>query len=92
MGQDKCHVMHRQGGWFVGGVVMAYGMGMAGSRGMLRRTLYETTLYQPYTAVAMVGALLMAVGFFAFLANIITTPGLTNVLSLFVPEKWLAWR
>jgi hypothetical protein len=40
----------------------------------------------------MVGALLMAVGFFAFLANIITTPGLTNVLSLFVPEKWLAWR
>ncbi|HIP95722.1 MAG TPA: cbb3-type cytochrome c oxidase subunit I, partial [Anaerolineae bacterium] len=79
-------------GWLVGGVVMAYGMGMAGSRGMLRRTLYETTLYQPYMAVAMVGALLMAVGFLAFLVNIVATLGLMNVLSLFMPEKWLAGR
>ena len=78
--------------WLVGCVIMAYGMGMAGSRGMLRRTLYETTLYQPYMVVAMVGALLMAIGFLAFLTNIVATLGLTNVLSLFVPEKWLAGR
>lgn len=75
--------------WLSGGVIMAYAMGMAGSKGMLRRTLYETTQYRPYMAVAMLGGILLAIGFFAFLANIIATLGLTNIISLFVPERWL---
>ena len=32
------------------------------------------------------------VGFVAFLVNIISTLGLTNVLSLFLPERWLNLR
>lgn len=78
--------------WLSGGVIMTYGMGIAGSKGMLRRTLYETTQYQPYMAVAMVGGILLAIGFLAFLINIVTTLGLTNLISLFVPERWLTSR
>lgn len=79
-------------GWLVGAVIMAYAMGMAGSQGMLRRTLYTATLYQPYMAVALTGAFLMALGFAFFLVNILWTLGWTNVLSLVVPERWLASR
>jgi cytochrome c oxidase subunit 1 len=75
--------------WIVGSVVMAYAMGMAGSRGMLRRTFYEGNLYQPYTLVAIIGGALIAVGLLAFLVNLIGTLGLRNVLALFVPERWL---
>jgi cytochrome c oxidase subunit 1 len=78
--------------WMVGSVVMAYAMGMAGSQGMLRRTFYEGARYQPYTFVAIIGGSLVAIGFLAFLVNLIGTLGLVNVLSLFVPEKWLAGR
>ena len=73
-------------------VTMAYSMGMAGSRGMLRRMIYENGLYQPYLAVALVGALLIAVGFVVFLANIVSTLGWANALSLVVPERWLKPR
>jgi len=75
--------------WIVGSVVMAYAMGMAGSQGMLRRTIYEHTQYQPYLMVAMIGSLVMVVGFVSFLINIVGTLGWTNVLSLVVPERWL---
>ncbi|MGD1993224.1 MAG: cbb3-type cytochrome c oxidase subunit I [Anaerolineae bacterium] len=76
--------------WMVGSVVMAYAMGMAGSQGMLRRTLYPTpNPFQPHLAVALAGSLLMAVGFIAFLANVVRTLGWANVFSLVVPERWL---
>jgi cytochrome c oxidase subunit 1 len=76
--------------WMVGAVTMAYAMGMAGARGMLRRTLYEGTLYQPYTLVGLIGSLILAAGFVAFLANVIATLGWRNVLGLAVPERWLS--
>ncbi|MEW6232572.1 MAG: cbb3-type cytochrome c oxidase subunit I [Chloroflexota bacterium] len=79
--------------WIVGSVAMAYVMGMAGMQGMLRRTLYPLpNPYEPHMAIALVGALLMSVGFLAFLVNILWTLGLANVLSLVVPEKWLRTR
>lgn len=78
--------------WLGGAVIMAYAMGMAGTRGMLRRTLYENGLYEPYMQVALIGALLMAVGFIAFLINIVGTLGWANTLSLVVPERWLRPR
>jgi len=78
--------------WIVGCVIMTYAMGMAGARGMLRRTLYESTVYQPNVLVALVGGVIIALGFLVFLFNLIATLGLGNVLSLFVPEKWLARR
>jgi heme/copper-type cytochrome/quinol oxidase subunit 1 len=68
---------------------MAYAMGMAGSRGMLRRTFYEGTTYQPYTLVAIIGGSLVALGFLAFLANLVGTLGLRNVLGIILPERWL---
>jgi cytochrome c oxidase subunit 1 len=75
--------------WIVGSVAMTYVMGMAGVQGMLRRTLYPLpNPYEPYMAVALAGGLLMAVGFLAFLVNIVGTLGWANVLSLIVPERW----
>jgi cytochrome c oxidase subunit 1 len=78
--------------WIIGSVTMAYAMGMAGARGMLRRTFYEGTTFQPYTLAAIIGGILVAMGFVAFLVNLVGTLGLTNVVALFVPERWLEKR
>lgn len=78
--------------WLGGTTVMAYAMGMAGARGMLRRTIYTNGLYGPYMAVALAGAMLIAVGFVAFLANLVATLGWANVLGLLLPERWLRRR
>ena len=75
--------------WIGGSVIMAYAMGMAGSRGMLRRTFYELGQFQEYTLVAIVGGVLVSLGFLAFLANLLATLGLRNVLGIIVPERWL---
>jgi cytochrome c oxidase subunit 1 len=75
--------------WIVGSVVMAYAMGMAGARGMLRRTFYEGGQFQSYTLVAVIGGLLVSAGFLAFLVNLVGTLGVRNVLALIVPERWL---
>jgi cytochrome c oxidase subunit 1 len=74
--------------WIAGSVIMAYAMGMAGAQGMLRRTFYEGGVFQGYTLVAIIGGVLVSVGFLAFLANLVATLGLGNVLALFVPERW----
>jgi cytochrome c oxidase subunit I len=74
--------------WVVGAVLNAYPMGMAGSRGMLRRTIYEGGQYQPYVAFSWVGGALMGLGLVVFLVQVIGTLGLGNVLGLFVPERW----
>ncbi|MBI4280429.1 MAG: cbb3-type cytochrome c oxidase subunit I, partial [Armatimonadetes bacterium] len=73
--------------WLAGALVMSYAMGMAGTRGMLRRTLYETALYQPYMVAAMAGALLMGLALVLFLANLIGTLGWANVLDLVLPKR-----
>ena len=79
--------------WIVGSVTMAYAMGLAGVQGMLRRTLYPLpSSYDLHMAVALAGGLLMAVGFLAFLVNIVGTLGWANVLSLVAPERWQASR
>jgi cytochrome c oxidase subunit 1 len=78
--------------WIVGSVIMAYAMGMAGARGMLRRTFYDGTVFQPYTLAAIFGGILVALGFVAFLVNLVGTLGLANVIGLFVPERWLQKR
>jgi cytochrome c oxidase subunit 1 len=78
--------------WLTGAILNAYAMGMAGANGMLRRTIYEGTQYQPYVVVAMIGGILMGLGLVVFLVNVIGTLGLGNVLSLFVPDRWLARR
>ena len=74
--------------WIIGSVLMTYVMGMAGSQGMLRRMLYpQPNPYQPFLNVAWVGGILMAIGFLAFLVNIVATLGWEAVLGLVVERK-----
>ncbi len=74
--------------WTVGSVLMAYVMGMAGAQGMLRRMIYpQPNPYQSFLSVAWVGGVLMAIGFVAFLVNVVATMGWDTVLSLIVPGK-----
>jgi cytochrome c oxidase subunit 1 len=72
-----------------GTVLMTMVMSRAGSLGMLRRTIYDTSQFSGYTALAIVGTLLIAAGFVVFLVNIIATLGLRNVAAVFLPENWL---
>lgn len=76
--------------WLIGSVSMAYAMGMAGSQGMLRRTLYTGGEFTPYTLVAIIGGAILSIGFVLFLVNLVSTLGLKNVFSLIIPEKWQA--
>lgn len=74
--------------WMAGSVLMTYVMGMAGSQGMLRRMLYpQPNPYQPFLNVAWVGGILMALGFLAFLVNVVATLGWENVLGLVVERR-----
>lgn len=73
--------------WLIGSVSMAYAMGMAGSKGMLRRTLYTGGEFTPYTLVAIIGGTILSIGFVLFLVNLVSTLGLKNVFSLIIPEK-----
>ena len=73
--------------WLAGAVLMSYAMGQAGTRGMLRRTIYTNGDYQPQMAVALAGGLLLALGFACFLANLIATLGLRGVIDLFLPAR-----
>ncbi|MDW7990624.1 MAG: cbb3-type cytochrome c oxidase subunit I [Anaerolineae bacterium] len=69
--------------WMAGSVLMTYTMGMAGSQGMLRRMLYpQPNPYQPFLEVAWVGGILMALGFLAFLVNILATLGWESIRGL----------
>ena len=74
--------------WIVGSVVMAYVMGMSGSKGMLRRTVYPSpNPYQPFLTIALISGLVMAVGLLAFLINVVNTLGWANIRSLVLPDK-----
>ena len=63
-------------------------MGMAGAQGMVRRTLYAAgNQYEPFLGVAVAGGIIMTIGFIAFLINVLTTLGWTNIVSLVVPDR-----
>ena len=75
-------------GWVIGGIGMSFSMGLAWSVGMLRRTLYPgVTIYFPYMAAAMLFAHFLAIGFAAFLLNLIETYGVETLVGLFIPLK-----
>ena len=78
--------------WMVGSVGMSYAMGMAGSRGMLRRTLYTQGEFSIFTLIAIIGGSLIATGFIIFLVNLVRTLGVKPVLSLFLPERMLVGK
>ena len=68
--------------FFTGSVVMGLSMGLAGVDGMLRRTLYFNGEYFEYMLSAMIGGILMAIGYLIFLVNFIKTYGLRTVISI----------
>ncbi len=73
--------------WTIGGVGMAWSMGLAWAVGMLRRTLYPNTeMYVPYQASAMIFGIILASGFLAFIVNLVRTFGLKTLVGLFGAE------
>lgn len=74
--------------WLIGSVSMAYAMGMAGSKGMLRRTLYTAGEFTPYTLVAIIGGTILSISFILFLVNLVGTLGIKNILSVIIPDQW----
>lgn len=57
--------------WIGGAFIMTYSMGIAGTHGMLRRTLYpEGSLYQSQLNWAMIGGITLGIGFIIFIVNL----------------------
>jgi cytochrome c oxidase subunit 1 len=73
--------------WLIGSVSMAYAMGMAGSEGMLRRTLYTGGEFSANTLVAFISGTVAGIGFLLFLVNLVSTIGLRTLWSLVLPDS-----
>ncbi|HPD65638.1 MAG TPA: cbb3-type cytochrome c oxidase subunit I [Bacteroidia bacterium] len=71
----------------IGGVGMGAFMGMAGLKGMLRRTIYYEGEYRIYMILAGICGSLLLLAFLAFLYNIIMTVGVKGVIGIFMPSK-----
>ncbi len=71
----------------VGGIGMGAFMGMAGLKGMLRRTLYFNGEYDLYMILALICGGLLLIGFLAFFLNIVMTVGIEGVIGIFKPVK-----
>jgi cytochrome c oxidase subunit 1 len=66
-----------------GGIGMGAFMGMAGLRGMLRRTLYSHGEFNTYMILAALCGCLLVLGFLCFFVNIVMSVGLKGVLGIF---------
>jgi len=75
--------------WFhlLGGIGMGAFMGMAGLKGMLRRTLYFNGEYELYMILALVCGSLLLIGFLLFFINIVMTVGVEGLIGIFKPTK-----
>jgi cytochrome c oxidase subunit 1 len=62
-------------------------MGMAGLKGMLRRSLYQDGEFNLYMILAAVCGTLLLIGFLAFFYNIVMSVGLKGVIGIFTPAK-----
>jgi cytochrome c oxidase subunit 1 len=67
----------------VGGIGMGAFMGMAGLKGMLRRSIYPNGEFSVYMILAGLCGLLILVGFLSFFVNIVLSVGLKGVLGIF---------
>jgi cytochrome c oxidase subunit 1 len=74
-----CHLL--------GGIGMGAFMGMAGLKGMLRRTLYFNGEFDTYMILALVCGILLLIGFLAFFYNIVMSVGIKGVIGIFLPAK-----
>jgi cytochrome c oxidase subunit 1 len=71
----------------LGGIGMGAFMGMAGLRGMLRRSLYVNGEFNVYMILAALSGSLLLVAFLAFFFNIVMTLGLKGVIGIFTPAS-----
>ena len=67
----------------IGGIGMGAFMGMAGLKGMLRRTLYFDGEYNLYMILAAICGGLLLLAFLAFFYNIVMSIGINGVLGIF---------
>jgi len=71
----------------IGGIGMGAFMGMAGLKGMLRRTIYYEGEFNLYMILAGICGALLLLAFFAFLYNVIMTLGVNGLIGIFMPSK-----
>lgn len=71
----------------LGGIGMGAFMGMAGLKGMLRRTIYFNDEFNLYMILAALSGSLLLFGFLAFFFNIVMSVGLKGVIGIFMPAK-----
>ncbi len=71
----------------IGGVGMGAFMGMAGLKGMLRRTIYFDGEYSLYMILAAICGGLLLISFLAFFYNIVMSVGLKGVIGIFTPAS-----
>lgn len=71
----------------IGGIGMGAFMGMAGLKGMLRRTIYLHGEFNLYMILAGICGGLLLLAFLAFFYNIIMSVGLKGVIGIFTPSK-----
>ncbi len=71
----------------IGGIGMGAFMGMAGLKGMLRRSLYINGEFDPYMTLAAVAGSLLLLGFLAFFYNIVMSVGIKGVIGIFTPSE-----
>ena len=67
----------------LGGIGMGAFMGMAGLKGMLRRTIYANGEFNVYMILAALCGALLAFGFLCFFINLVMSVGVKGVLGLF---------
>jgi len=70
-----------------GGIGMGAFMGMAGLKGMLRRTIYLNGEFNLYMILAGICGGLLLLAFLAFFYNIVMSVGLKGVIGIFTPSK-----
>lgn len=71
----------------IGGIGMGAFMGMAGLKGMLRRSLYLDGEYSIYMILAGICGGLLLLAFIAFFYNIVMSVGVKGVLGIFSLQK-----
>lgn len=71
----------------IGGIGMGAFMGMAGLRGMLRRSLYVNGEFNVFMILAAICGTLILIGFLAFIYNLVMSVGLRGLLGIFTPSR-----
>lgn len=71
----------------VGGIGMGAFMGMAGLKGMLRRSLFVDGEFNTYMVLAALAGSLLLIAFLAFFINIVMSVGINGVIGIFTPSK-----